>query len=457
MSLKKHILLFVFICLYITKHSAQSIGGIASGAQTYCDTINSGFVSITGFVGNVTTWQYSTNGGATWTNNGNAFSSQSYLNLKQSTCYRAIVKNGAFPPDTSTIVCITIYLPTKAGTITGGGTFCGSSGTGVLHLIGNIGNVLHWESSINNGSSWTTIANTTTSLPYSNITQNTIYRAIVQNSSFCITDTSNQITFTINPNTVAGTLSVIGSDSVCYAINTSSLSVSGNVGSILYWISSTNNGLSWSPISNNTTILNLNGLIQTTTFKTVVQSSNCNIDSTNSIKIKVLPSFTLTAGNDTTINQGQSVTLNGNGNGAPLWSPSSSLDNSAIFNPIATPAVTTNYILTVTDVNSCVNSDTVIVTVISIEFTGNITNVFSPNGDGINDNWYIENINYYPENEVTVYNIYGNIVFTKKGYNNDWQGTYNGKPLPDGTYFYVVKINESSTILKGSLDIIKNK
>lgn len=457
MSLKKHILLFVFICLCITKHNAQSIGGIASGAQTYCDTINSGFVSITGFVGNVTTWQYSTNGGTTWSNNGNAFSSQSYFNLKQSTCYRAIVQNGAFPPDTSTIVCITIYLPTKAGTITGGGTFCGSSGTGVLNLIGNIGNVLYWESSTNNGGSWTTITNTTTSFPYSNITQNIIYRAIVQNSSFCITDTSNQITFTINPNTVAGTLSVIGSDSVCYAVNTSSLNVSGNVGSILYWISSTNNGLSWSPISNNTTILNLNGLIQTTTFKAVVQSANCNIDSTNSIKIKVLPSFTVTAGNDTTINQGQSVALNGNGNGAPLWSPSSSLDNSSVFNPIATPAITTNYILTVTDVNSCKNSDTVIITIIPIEFTGNITNVFSPNGDGINDNWYIENINYYPENEVTVYNIYGNIVFTKKGYNNDWQGTYNGKPLPDGTYFYVVKINESSAILKGSLDIIKNK
>lgn len=457
MRLPKKITLFVFLCLITLKNSAQSIGGIASGAQTYCDTLNSGFVSITGFVGNVTTWQYSTNGGTTWTNNGNAFSSQSYFNLKQSTCYRAVVKNGAFPPDTSTIVCITIYLPSKAGTITGGGTFCGSSGTGTLNLTGNIGNVLHWEKSINGGSSWSNISNTTTTLPYSNITQNTIYRAIVQNGSFCSSDTSNQVTFIVNPSTIAGTLSVSGNDTVCYAINTSSLNVSGNVGAILYWLSSTNNGLSWSPISNNTSILNLNGLTQSTTFKAVVQSANCNIDSSNAIKITVIPSFTVTAGNDTTISQGQSITLNGAGNGTPLWSPSSSLDNSSIFNPIATPAITTNYILTVTNINSCVNSDTVIVTVIPFEFTGNITNVFSPNGDGINDNWYIENINYYPENEVTVYNIYGNIVFTKKGYNNDWKGTYNGNPLPDGTYFYVVKINESSPTLKGSLDIIKNK
>lgn len=457
MRLQKKITLFVFLCLITLKNSAQSVGGIASGAQTYCDTLNSGFVSITGFVGNVTTWQYSTNGGATWTNNGNAFSSQSYFNLKQSTCYRAVVQNGAFPPDTSTIVCITIYLPTNAGTITGGGTFCGSSGPGVLNVIGNIGNVLHWEKSINNGSTWTSISNTTTTLPYLPITQTTIYRAIIQNGSFCLIDTTNQVVFNVNPNTVAGTLSVIGTDTVCYAINTSLLNVSGNVGAILYWLSSTNNGLSWSPISNNTTVLNLNGLTQTTSFKTVVQSANCNIDTTNMIKITVLPSFTVTAGNDTTISQGQSVTLNGVGNGTASWSPTSSLDNSTIFNPIATPVTTTDYILTVTDINSCVNSDTVIVTIISIEFTGNIANVFSPNGDGINDNWYIENIKYYPENEVTVYNIYGNTVFTKKGYNNDWQGTYNGNPLPDGTYFYVVKINESSPTLKGSLDIIKNK
>ncbi len=457
MRLQKKITLFVFLCLITLKNSAQSVGGIASGAQTYCDTLNSGFVSITGFVGNVTTWQYSTNGGATWTNNGNAFSSQSYFNLKQSTCYRAVVQNGAFPPDTSTIVCITIYLPTKTGTITGGGTFCGSSGPGALNVIGNIGNVLHWEKSINNGSTWTSISNTTTTLPYLPITQSTIYRAIIQNGSFCLIDTTNQVIFNVNPNTVAGTLSVIGADTVCYAINTSLLNVSGNVGAILYWLSSTNNGLSWSPISNNTTVLNLNGLTQTTSFKTVVQSANCNIDTTNVIKITVLPSFTVTAGNDTTISQGQSVTLNGVGNGTASWSPTSSLDNSTILNPIATPVTTTDYILTVTDINSCVNSDTVIVTIIPIEFTGNITNVFSPNGDGINDNWYIENIKYYPENEVTVYNIYGNTVFTKKGYNNDWQGTYNGNPLPDGTYFYVVKIKESSPTLKGSLDIIKNK
>jgi gliding motility-associated-like protein len=448
----------LFVCLLTLQTNAQSVGGNASGAQTYCDTLNSGFLAITGYNGSVTTWQYSTDGGVNWVSNSNSFPTQSYFNLKQSTCYRAIVQDGAFVPDTSTISCITIYLPSVGGTITGGGSFCGGSGGGVLNLTGNVGNVVSWESSINNGSSWTNIANTSTSLSHGNITQNTLYRAIVQNSSFCVKDTSDEASFTINPITVAGTISSAGSTTVCFGANSSTLNLSGNVGNVLNWVSSTDNGLSWNPIFNTTNTFLSNGLVTSTLFKAVVQSSNCSIDSTNSIKITVLPQIVVNAGADTTISQGVSLTLHGTGTGTPLWlSQSNDLNNYSVFSPTATPVSTSNYILTVTDVNSCVNSDTVLVTVIPITFDGMISNVFSPNGDGINDTWFIENIKYYPNNEVTIYNIYGNTVYTKKAYNNEWDGTYNGAALPDGTYYYIVKIDESSNALKGSLDILKNK
>lgn len=451
------IALLIFVCFCTFKNNAQSVGGIASGSATYCDTANAGFVSISGQVGNVTTWQYSLNGGANWFNNGNPTTTQSYNNLNKSTCYRAIVQNGSFPPDTSTIVCITIYFPTVGGTILGGGTFCGGSGTGNLYLTGNTGSVLYWESSINGGSSWTNISNTSTTLSYSNITQNTLYRAIVQNSAFCLKDTSTTATFDINPLTVAGTLSSAGTTTVCYGLNSNTLNLSGNVGNVLTWLSSTNNGASWTPISNTTSSLITSNLTQTLLFEAVVRSANCSFDTTNKIKITVIAPNSVNAGLDTTITQGQSVSLNGSGTGSPSWLPSTGLDNSGVFNPIASPATTTNYILSVTDVNLCVNSDTMIITVIPLEFDGAITSVFTPNGDGINDNWYIENIKFYPGNEVTVFNIYGNVVFNKKAYNNDWQGTYNGAPLPDGTYFYVVTFEGINSVKKGSLDILKNK
>lgn len=450
-------IIVVFLCFIALNINAQSNGGIASGSQTYCDTVNSGFVSISGYVGNVVSWQYSIDGGASWTNNGNTTTSQSYFNLKQSTCYRAIVKSGSFPSDTSTIACITIYLPSVGGTILGGGTFCGGSGSGNLYLTGNTGNVLHWQSSVNGGTSWTTISNTSTNLSYSNITQDIIYRAIVQNSVFCLRDTSSEASFVINPVTVSGTISAAGTTTVCYANNSNTFSLTGNVGNVLNWLASTDNGVSWTAITNTTNTHTTSNLTQTTLFKAVVQSAACSIDSTNTIIINVISPSPVNAGSDTTINQGQTVTLNGTGTGTPLWSPSNELSNSSIFNPVASPSSTTDFILTVTDANSCDNSDTVTVTVLPLDYDGMITNVFSPNGDGINDTWYIENIQYYPNNEVAVYNIYGNVVFTQKSYNNDWPGTYNGAPLPDGTYFYVVTFTDTGASKKGSLDIFKNK
>ena len=86
-----------------------------------------------------------------------------------------------------------------------------------------------------------------------------------------------------------------------------------------------------------------------------------------------------------------------------------------------------------------------------------VSNLFTPNGDGINDTWYLQDIQKFPDNEVKVYNIYGMEVFSKKGYANDWTGTFNGADLPDGTYFYVLRFENSETIIKGSLDILRNK
>ena len=69
---------------------------------------------------------------------------------------------------------------------------------------------------------------------------------------------------------------------------------------------------------------------------------------------------------------------------------------------------------------------------------------FSPNGDGVNDHFSILGIENFPDNEVSVFNRWGNRVFLKKGYTNadGWQGTWSGKNLPDGTYFYVIDDGE---------------
>jgi len=83
--------------------------------------------------------------------------------------------------------------------------------------------------------------------------------------------------------------------------------------------------------------------------------------------------------------------------------------------------------------------------------------VLTSNNDGMNDVWYIKNIENYKDNEVTVFNRDGNIVYNKKEYTNDWEGTFNGKQLPDGAYFYVIKFDENEKVLKGTINILTNK
>jgi gliding motility-associated-like protein len=454
----KSIVYFLFCLCFSTGNFAQSFGGATTGAVSSCGTSNSGFISLSGASGAILNWQSSIDGGNTWTDIANILSTQSYFSIPQTTCYRAIVQSGAFPPDTSTVSCVTVYDPTVAGTLSAGITSCGTSGAGTITLSGNTGAPLNWQSSIDGGATWTSIANTTTTLNYAAVTQTTIYEAVVQNSSFCLIDTSTQSTITILPPSIAGTLTLGGNDTVCYLVNSSLINSNGNTGNVIGWLSSVSGGTFWVPLANTTTTLNSSGIIQPTTYAAIVQNGTCTADTTLPITINVFPPPpAVNAGLDTIIQLGQSVTLNGVGTGTPLWSPAAGLNNALIYSPTATPTSTTNYILFVADINSCLNSDTVQITVVQPNFSGFISNYFSPNGDGVNDTWFIQDITFFPKNEVTVFNIYGNEVYTKTAYTNDWKGTYNGADLPDGTYYYVVKFTDTNKIIKGTIDIIRKK
>lgn len=78
----------------------------------------------------------------------------------------------------------------------------------------------------------------------------------------------------------------------------------------------------------------------------------------------------------------------------------------------------------------------------------------SSNDDGNNDTFFIEDIELFPNNEVKIYNRWGNEVYFKKGYKNEWKGDWNGKQLPDGTYYYIIELNDDErTMLSGYLQL----
>lgn len=68
---------------------------------------------------------------------------------------------------------------------------------------------------------------------------------------------------------------------------------------------------------------------------------------------------------------------------------------------------------------------------------------FTPNNDGINDTWVVPCL-FDTENVVQIYNRWGTLLFEQKNYTDQWDGTYNGNPVPDGTYYYIVKMQKGN-------------
>ncbi len=499
-----------------------SVGGTINSADTVCATANSDTLALTGYTGVVTGWEFSTNNGASWMTLTNSNDSLSYVDLSSSTSYHAIVKSGVCPAVFSATTKITVDATTNSGFITGGNTACQANNTGVLNLNNSVGTVLDWIFSTDNGASWiSTTIDSTIAYTYNNLGDTTLFKAIVKNG-VCSTDTSNSQTVYIYPNPIVSfTL-----DTVCYGDSThftSSIAIPSGLIQHYTWNygdgSSVNNTtqnhlyatadtfavslvahstfgctdtafanaiVKRSPSANilntlplsfcpgDSTVLNFDldsnatfiwSTLATDTF-TVVDSSAMVVltvtDTLNgcfakdSVAVVQFHVDSISAGKDTTITLGSALALQGYGTGNISWTPTGPLSNPLILDPEVTLSNDTTFILQITDVNTCINRDTVNIK-IKYDYTFDVKNIITPNGDGLNDVWFIKNIESYPDNEVTVFNREGNIVYKTTAYKNDWEGTFNGKTLSDGAYFYMIKFEKSEKVLKGDINILSNK
>ena len=84
-----------------------------------------------------------------------------------------------------------------------------------------------------------------------------------------------------------------------------------------------------------------------------------------------------------------------------------------------------------------------------------IPNTFTPNGDGINDTWVIKDLEYYPKSTINIFNRWGQKLFTSIGYPIPWDGTYQGKALSSGTYYYIIDPKNGQALLTGWVAIIR--
>lgn len=180
--------------------------------------------------------------------------------------------------------------------------------------------------------------------------------------------------------------------------------------------------------------------------------------------VEVHPYPYLDLGPDLLVLEGGSIPLKplfyyGN-NLSYLWTtltPPTYLDKDTVLVPISTPAIfldVIQYKLTLTAKGGCTVSDSLI---LKILHAPDVPNAFSPNGDNVNDKWVIKNLENYPGCSIEIFNRYGQLIFSKTGFNqtNAWDGTFNGQPVPIGTYYYIIDPKNGRAKVTGNVTVIR--
>ncbi len=195
-------------------------------------------------------------------------------------------------------------------------------------------------------------------------------------------------------------------------------------------------------------------------YSVTITESVCNQSVTLNTSIVVLPSPIITAVSTNDIDCSQAQTqLTASGASEYNWFPGDRINNPDVFNPIASPTITTEYIVKGTDLNGCTGFDTVVVKVENINKSEYLMpNAFTPNNDGLNDCYKIKYWGSVDDFEFSVFNRWGNRLFYTKDPGQCWDGTFKGIPQDPGVYIYMIKgktFCEPEVFRKGTFLLIR--
>ena len=392
-------------------------------AKTDPNCAPNGTITITAS-GGTPPYQYTINGGTTWQ------SSNSFTGLGGGT-YNVVVKDAANCSSSQIPVTLAVSNPLSQ-TIAKTDANCTVKGSITITASGG---TPPYDYSINGGTTWQS-SNSFTGLNAGN------YVVVTRNPATTCTVTNNvTIAFT---NTL--TLSTISGSSICYGSSFTPV------------VSSNATGYSWTPTTGvSNPAIAAPAFSPSTTTAYTLQATLGTCTASQNMTVTIFPGATANAGADALIIAGDTYSMQGSGSaGTYLWTPSTGLSSTSILNPVANPTATTTYTLRVTTSQGCIANDDMTITV--VPYCIKPMNAFTPNSDGINDLWLITNGNCLSNAKVQVFNRYGAKVFEDLDYKNNWDGTYNGKPLPDGTYYYVISfqlINRKVETKTGNVTILR--
>lgn len=175
------------------------------------------------------------------------------------------------------------------------------------------------------------------------------------------------------------------------------------------------------------------------------------------IEVATLGAVTISSDKGNSVSKGDIVHLTATGGTHYQWDNADGIisgQQSAVLE--VRPMQNTTYHVTASNDAGCTNTADFTVTVVA-DFKVDAVNLLTPNGDGKNDKWVIRNLDSYPNNEVKIFDRAGRLVYTRRNYSNDWDGTMNGSPLAEGTYYYILTIEGGAKTAKGYITIIRDR
>lgn len=173
-----------------------------------------------------------------------------------------------------------------------------------------------------------------------------------------------------------------------------------------------------------------------------VDQNGCSSTAAVDVTLLERPILVVTA-NPTVIVTGQPSQLEVTGATTYLWDPDDGIVDPTSNTQTVIPSVSKWFPVTGIGANGCGSRDSV-----QVELSGDakFPNVFSPNADGENDLWQIDGVSAYSACKLVIFDRNGNVVFRVTGYQNDWDGTWNGKPVPGGTYYFILECPDKPPI-----------
>lgn len=220
----------------------------------------------------------------------------------------------------------------------------------------------------------------------------------------------------------------------------------------------------WSPkenIQGSSTSSTITALIdKSMNFSVVITENICHKTETLTVPVSALPLPVVVAdkSNDITCST-PTAQLSVTGSGVSfLWTPAETLNNTAIPNPVATPKSNTVYSVKATDVNGCINYDSVLVKTDFTDMSPSVMpNAFTPNGDGLNDCFGVRHLAPIQDLDFRIYNRYGQLIFRTSDPSACWDGTFKGEPQNSGAFAYIVSGRRTCEVvnLKGKVILIR--